>query len=147
MKGKVEVIAQGAGFTAVNTGKFDDLLSHSSGDIKGKLFLKDYIKSTGAEVSFALLPAGMELPFFHSHKQNEEIYIIIKGRGQFQVDGEALRVSEGSVVRLAPAPSRSLKSDDDSDMVFMVIQTKQNSLSQWTFTDGNIEKTEPKWLK
>ena len=31
---------------------------------------------TGAEVSFNSLPAGVSVPFVHSHKENEEIYII-----------------------------------------------------------------------
>ena len=30
---------------------------------------------TGAEVSFNNLPAGVSVPFVHSHKENEEIYM------------------------------------------------------------------------
>ena len=36
---------------------------------------------TGAEVSISNLPAGAGVPFVHSHKQNEEIYAVLSGRG------------------------------------------------------------------
>lgn len=39
--------------------------------------LHDRIGLTGAEISVNVLPAGASVPFVHSHKQNEEIYIIL----------------------------------------------------------------------
>ena len=36
--------------------------------------LHDILGLTGAEVSINNLPAGVGVPFIHSHKQNEEIY-------------------------------------------------------------------------
>ena len=37
--------------------------------------LHDKLSLTGAEVSINSLPAGASVPFIHSHKNNEEIYI------------------------------------------------------------------------
>lgn len=147
MNGKIEELAKGQNYTAVNIGKFDSLLDYSAGDTKGKVFLKNQIDSSGAELSFQLLPAGTELPFFHTHKQNEEIYIVLKGKGQFQIDDEVFPVSEGSIIRIAPKGKRSLKSAKDSQMVYMVIQMKENSLEQWTMDDGELAPhITPRWL-
>ncbi|WP_424244124.1 mannose-6-phosphate isomerase-like protein (cupin superfamily) [Elusimicrobium posterum] len=145
MKGQITEISKGKNYTAMDVGAFADLLNYT--ESKGKVFIKDSINSTGTEISFQLLPAGTELPFFHSHKQNEEIYIVLKGKGQMQIDGTAFHLTEGSVVRVAPEGNRSLKSAADSEMVYMVIQAKEKSLEQCTATDGVLTQDEAKWLK
>ena len=43
--------------------------------------LHDVLGLTGAEISINNLPAGAGVPFVHSHKKNEEIYIILSARG------------------------------------------------------------------
>ena len=40
---------------------------------------------TGAEVSINTLPAGGSVPFVHSHQENEEIYIIMDGKGTLKI--------------------------------------------------------------
>ena len=42
--------------------------------------LHDVLGLTGAEISINNLPAGVGVPFVHSHKKNEEIYIILSSR-------------------------------------------------------------------
>ena len=41
---------------------------------EGKQFFKDATGATSCEISFGTLPTGAEVPFFHSHKANEENY-------------------------------------------------------------------------
>ena len=43
--------------------------------------LHDLLKLTGAEISCNNLPAGVSVPFVHSHTLNEEIYIVLEGAG------------------------------------------------------------------
>ena len=52
--------------------------------------LHDSLALTGAEVSINHLPAGAGVPFVHSHKQNEEIYGILSGKGFITIDGEKI---------------------------------------------------------
>ena len=42
---------------------------------------------TGAEISINQLPAGTGVPFVHAHKNNEEIYGIISGKGKALING------------------------------------------------------------
>ena len=55
---------------------------------EGRVELHDKLGLTGAEVSVNQLPAGAGVPFVHSHKNNEEIYGILAGRGKAVLDGE-----------------------------------------------------------
>src|SRR5512136_2707471 len=57
-----------------------------------RVTLKEKLDLTGAEISANRLPAGAEIPFAHSHKRNEEIYIFTSGKGLFLLDGTKLPV-------------------------------------------------------
>ena len=54
--------------------------------------LHDKLGLTGAEVSVNRLPAGAAVPFVHAHKQNEELYGVLEGRGELWIDGEVVEV-------------------------------------------------------
>lgn len=87
------------------------------------------------------------MPFVHRHKRNEEVYIVLKGKGQFYVDGEEFDVEEGSVIRVDPADARCLSADGRTPIRYLCIQTEANSLVQFTQGDGVILETKPTWLK
>ncbi|MFV0291308.1 MAG: cupin domain-containing protein [Mangrovibacterium sp.] len=131
---KFKKIAEGENFTAVNFGTFNKLTDNA----QGKVFLKEYTQATGCEISFGSLPAHAQVPFLHKHQQNEENYIIISGKGCFDVDGQSMEVSEGSVVRIAPQGVRCLKNTSAEELVYITIQSKANSLEQHTASDGVI---------
>ena len=64
--------------------------------------LHDSLALTGSEVSINHLPAGAGVPFVHSHKQNEEIYGILSGKGFITIDGEQIELQAGDWIRIAP---------------------------------------------
>lgn len=138
---QVELLT-GENFSCAHTGKMVELkdfkLKHPAvpREARGKLLIKDLIGLTGMQVSLNQLPAGVSVPFYHQHKQNEELYIFIKGKGQMQVDGEIFNVEEGSVVRIATKGKRTWRNTGSEDLFYLVIQAKENSLSQDTFDDG-----------
>ncbi len=120
----------------------------SLGDIKtlGRVTLHDELALTGSEVSINALPAGVSVPFVHAHKQNEEVYLVLSGKGQFYLDGEEITVTEGDVLRVDPAAKRCIKADAGSALRFVCIQAKANSLSQFTESDGVPADGKPSWL-
>lgn len=137
----VKPIGENKNFTAVDFGKLSNALEQAN----GKIFLKEFIKATSSEISIGSLPAKTELPFFHAHKQNEEIYIILSGEGKFQIDDECFNVSEGSVVRVAPEGVRGMINTSDKELVYIVVQAKEKSLEQYTMSDGIILEAKSKW--
>lgn len=145
MSKKIENLASGAHFTAINIGAMNDLPQYT--EMHGKVFTKEALGASGAEVSLQLLPAGAGVPFFHAHKENEEIYIILRGRGEMQIDGQIIPLQEGTMVRVAPSALRCLRAVQDSELLYMVIQAAQGSLKQWTGTDGVICPPDTTWIK
>ncbi len=107
---------------------------------EGKAFLKEVINTTGMEVSFGSLAPNQSVPFFHHHKQNEELYIVLSGEGSFTLDGNEINVQSGSIVRIAPSVSRCTKCTGTVPLIYLCIQAKEGSLEQYTMSDGVIEQ-------
>ncbi len=105
---------------------------------EGKQFVKDATGATSCEISFGTLPSGAAVPFFHSHKENEENYIILSGAGRFQVDDDVFEISEGSVIRISTNCDRNLKCTSAEPMTYICIQAKEGSLGGYTMTDAEI---------
>ena len=133
---EIQIILNGKVCTAINLGTLESIgsrsFSYQEQEMQGKVFTKDLINSTGTEISFSVLPPKSELPFFHSHIKNEETYIIVKGSGCFQVDEDCFEIKEGSVIRIAPEGKRNMYNSSDEPMIFIVVQSKANSLEEYT---------------
>lgn len=148
---ETEKISEGQLYTAINLGNLEDLMSYSlihpvnKRLIEGKVFLKDATNATGTEISFNSLPPHTEQPYFHLHRKNEETYIVLKGYGFFQVDDDCFGIKEGSVVRVAPKGKRGICNSSPETMIYMVVQSKENSLEEHTTADGERVPVEPKW--
>ncbi|TBL80973.1 cupin domain-containing protein [Paenibacillus thalictri] len=125
-------------FSVVEAGPFNHLLNTSKDPAPGKYFLKDRLELTGMEVSLNQLPEGGSIPFYHTHRENEELYLFTGGRGQFQVDGQIFDVKEGTAIRVSPEGERTLRNNGTGDLFFIVIQVQAGSLKQWVMTDGVI---------
>ena len=115
----------------------------------GRTELHELLSLTGTEVSINNLPAGVSIPFVHSHTNNEELYIVLSGKGSFFVDGEEFLISEGDCLRVDPKGERCLKAADDSALRYLCIQSRAGSLQGYTMSDGIIseEFKKPSWLK
>ncbi len=100
--------------------------------------LHDKLSLTGAEISVNNLPAGAGVPFVHSHKQNEEIYAILSGRGKAVIDGETVELNAGDWVRISPEAKRQFSAAADSAISYICIQVKSGSLGAYTAEDAEI---------
>ncbi len=117
----VDVVRRGDHYTVGQTGPLSDLDS--------KLFLGPALELTGMEVSLNCLKAGQGSSFVHQHRQHEELYIFLKGRGQFQVDGDIVGVQPGTVLRVTPAGKRAWRNHGREDLEFVVIQANIGTLT------------------
>ena len=125
----------------MNIGTFREDLAENGRVMAGK-----ELELTGCEISFNYTPAGQFTPFVHSHKLNEEVYIVISGKGEFKVDDEEFAIHEGSVIRVAPSAERAIKAGAEN-LVYICIQAQANSLTQSTHDDGVISKSKASWMK
>lgn len=104
--------------------------------------LHDKLSLTGAEISVNHIPAGESVPFIHAHKKNEEIYAVLSGKGEIVIDEERVALAEGDWVRISPIAKRRIFADKDSDIQFICIQVKENSLEEYTMDDGIVLESE-----
>ena len=98
--------------------------------------LHDKLSLTGAEISINNLPAGAGVPFVHSHKNNEEIYASLTGKGKAVIDGETVELAAGDWIRISPAAKRQFFASEDTAISFACIQVKENSLEGYTKDDA-----------
>lgn len=112
---------------------------------KGRIMAGTELGLTGCEISFNYSQAENFVPFVHSHKLNEEVYIILSGNGKFSIDGDEIDIQEGSVVRIAPAGKRAIKAGNE-DLIYVCIQAQAGSLTQATMEDGVISESKASWM-
>ena len=98
--------------------------------------LHDMLGLTGAEISVNFMPAGAGVPFVHAHKQNEEIYIILEGKGCMEIDGEKVALEANDFLRVSPEAKRQLSANDNSSIKYLCIQVKSGSLEEYTASDA-----------
>ena len=101
--------------------------------------LHDKLGLTGAEISINEMPAGASVPFIHSHKENEEIYFILSGKGKAVIDGEDVELLGGDWLRVSPKAERQFLAASDSPISYICIQVKANSLDTYTASDAIIK--------
>ncbi len=133
-------------YSVDHIGPFEELLNKDFMGFHGKYFIGKELGLTGCEVSLNRLPAGKYMPFIHSHKKNEELYIVLRGSGMFYVDGDEFPIQEGSLIRVAPDGERGWKAGNE-DLYFICIQAEAGSLSQATLEDGKRHDTKASWMQ
>ena len=105
---------------------------------EGRTELHNALGLTGAEVSVNSLPAGAGVPFVHSHRNNEEIYGVVSGRGKALIDGEEVTLAVGDWLKVATKAKRQFSAADDEGITFVCIQVKENSLGGFTADDAVV---------
>ena len=147
---QIQTIETGANFSAANFGNLSEIKDYvleltPEVKIPGKVFGGQAVGATGGEFSFQVFAPGQETGFVHTHKNHEELYFFLKGKGEFQVDGEVFPVAEGSVVRVAPAGRRSVRNNGDEPLVMLCVQYRGETFGAEDAADGVILGEPVKW--
>ena len=147
---QIEKIAEDVNFSAINVGKLSELSDYvlelgPEVKIPGKVCGGATLKATGGEFSFQLFQPGTETGFFHTHKEHEELYFFLSGKGEFQVDGQVFPIQEGSVVRVAPNGKRSVRNNGNEPLVMLCVQYRKGTFTAEDANDGCILNEPVKW--
>lgn len=120
-------------FKNTEIGKLEEISKNYE---NGKAFLNNLLDLTSCEISISSMPAGIKLPFNHKHRQNEEIYIFLKGEGTMTLDNDVIEVKEGSCVKVLPVAVRTMEAK--TDLQYICVQAKTNSLEQFGLGDAEL---------
>ena len=147
---QIQTIEKGANFSAANFGNLaaiKDYVLELGPEVKipGKVFGGQAVGANGGEFSFQVFAPGQETGFLHTHKNHEELCFFLRGRGEFQVDGEVFPVEEGSVVRVSPDGRRCVRNNGTEPRVMLCVQYRGNTFTAEDAADGNILNEPIEW--
>lgn len=147
---EIQTIEKGANFSAADFGRLADIKDYvlqlgPEVKIPGKVFGGQAVGATGGDFSFQVFAPGQETGFLHTHKNHEELYFFLSGKGEFQVDGDVFPVGEGSVVRVAPAGKRSVRNNGTEPLVMLCVQYRGDTFTEADAADGDILAEPVKW--
>jgi mannose-6-phosphate isomerase-like protein (cupin superfamily) len=112
------------------------------GDYPGEMRMLTYsVDADQAALTWRRMPpdTGGRGSYGHSHKEQEEIYLVIEGDLTFKIGGDEFVAGPGTCVRI-PGPSvRSVHNDTDADVVLVM------AAAQVADPMADVEKHENFW--
>jgi mannose-6-phosphate isomerase-like protein (cupin superfamily) len=95
-------------FTIKNLMDVEDSAAERGGDIEAR-FARSHMHSEHLGVSYFRYGPGFRSPFGHSHREQEEAYIVVAGSGRMKLDDEIIELRRWDVVRVAPEVVRAIE--------------------------------------
>ena len=76
-------------------------------------FGRKHLDSRDLGISHVRYAPNLRSPMAHSHREQEEAYVVVSGSGRVLLDGEVLELRQWDVVRLAPEVVRAFEAGPD----------------------------------
>ena len=101
-----------SGYAIVNLLELDDSIGGRVEGLEGR-FGRSKLGSRDLGVSHWRYAPDLRSPGAHSHREQEEAYIVVAGSGRVRLDDEVRDVRQWDVVRVAPAVVRQFEAGPD----------------------------------
>lgn len=95
-------------FTVKNLLEVEDSAVESGPDLEAR-FARKYIDSEHLGVSYFRYAPGFRSPTGHSHREQEEAYLVLGGSGRVRLDDEIVELRRWDLVRVAPEVVRGFE--------------------------------------
>ena len=97
-------------FTIVNFKEIED----SAADREGleARYARKHLDSEHLGVSFIRYDANVRSPIAHSHREQEEAYVVVSGSGRIRLDDAVHELRQWDVVRVSPMTVRAFEAGD-----------------------------------
>jgi mannose-6-phosphate isomerase-like protein (cupin superfamily) len=76
-------------------------------------FATDDLKLERGGVGYERFGPGFRLPFGHTHKEQEEIYVVVSGSGRVKIEDEIVDFRQWDTFRIAPGVWRNFEGGPD----------------------------------
>jgi mannose-6-phosphate isomerase-like protein (cupin superfamily) len=83
-------------------------------------FARKHLNSQHLGVSFFSFAANVRSPVGHSHREQEEAYVIVGGSGRIKLDDEIVQLRRWDVVRVAPQTVRAFEGGPEGLQIIAV---------------------------
>ena len=71
-------------------------------------------------LTYQHVPPGYRFPYGHTHKTQEEIYVVVRGSGRMKVDDEIVELEEWDAVRVPPGAWRGYEAGPDGLEILVI---------------------------
>jgi quercetin dioxygenase-like cupin family protein len=95
-------------FATVNLLDLEDAVGDRAPGIEGR-FARKQLESRDLGVSLFRYATNMRSPVAHSHREQEEAYIVVAGSGRVLLDGDTQELRQWDVLRVAPDVVRAFE--------------------------------------
>jgi mannose-6-phosphate isomerase-like protein (cupin superfamily) len=106
-------------YTVANLKEIDDSAGEHAPSLEAH-FARSHLDSEHLGVTYFRYGPGFRSPMGHSHRQQEEVYVVIGGSGRIKVNDEIVELRRWDVVRVAPSTVRALEGGPDGLEVIAV---------------------------
>ena len=96
-------------------------------------FMREQLGLTGFAVTYERFGGDWRPTRGHRHRVQEEVYFLVSGRAQANLDGEIVDLEPWTAVRVAPDTARAFRAASDEDAVFITIAAPQAGLDDVEF--------------
>ena len=90
----------------------EDSLAERALGMEGR-FARKHLESEHLGVSYLRYSPGVRSSSAHSHREQEEAYVVISGSGRVRLDDEIRELRRWDVVRVSPTTVRAFEAGDD----------------------------------
>ena len=99
-------------YSTVNLLEIDDSVGDRAPGIEGR-FGRKHLDSRDLGVSKFSYAPNLRSPFAHSHREQEEAYVVVAGSGRVLLDDEVIVLRQWDVLRVAPEVVRAFEAGPD----------------------------------
>lgn len=99
-------------FTIKNLKEIEDSVGERVQGLEGR-FGRKHLDSEHLGISYFRYGPGVRSPMAHSHREQEEAYIVVGGSGRVRLDDEVRPVRQWDVVRVGPPTIRAFEAGDE----------------------------------
>lgn len=101
-----------SGYTIKNLMEIDNAVRDRAPGVDAR-FARKYLDSEHLGLSLFRYAPDVRSPFAHSHREQEEVYVVVSGSGRVKLDDEIVALRQWDVVRVAPAVIRAFEAGPD----------------------------------
>jgi mannose-6-phosphate isomerase-like protein (cupin superfamily) len=71
-------------------------------------FAREPLETERTAVSYLRVAPGERVPWGHTHKQQEEVYVVVNGSGRVKLDEDLVDLKQWDAVRIPPETMRNV---------------------------------------
>lgn len=71
-------------------------------------------------LSYQRIPPGYRFPYGHTHKTQEEVYVVLRGSGRMKLDDEIVELKEWDAVRVSPGTWRGYEAGPEGLEILVI---------------------------